>query len=101
MTKTGSMLRDKPTRSTIPMVAHDDTRRRTNSGDVSVSEAALLLDREQMPCLLIKDGEATFGIMTSGDIVKRSSPRAWNRTMSPCDRSCQTGALRRMRPNSR
>jgi len=40
-------------------------------GDVSVSEAALLLDREQIPCLLVKDTETTFGIMTSGDIVKK------------------------------
>ena len=72
MTKTGSMLRDKPTRSTIPMVAHMMTPGVVQiPGDVSVSEAALLLDREQMPCLLIKDGEATFGIMTSGDIVKK------------------------------
>ncbi len=72
MTRTGSMLRDKPTHSTTPMVAHMMTPGVVQiPGDVSVSEAALLLDREQMPCLLIKDGEATFGIMTSGDIVKK------------------------------
>lgn len=40
-------------------------------GDISVSEAALLLERERMPCLLVKDGEAMFGIMTSSDIVKK------------------------------
>ena len=36
-----------------------------------VSEAALLLDRERIPCLLVKDSDTTFGIMTSGDIVKK------------------------------
>ncbi len=40
-------------------------------GDVSVSEAALLLDREQTPCLLVKDTDTRFGIMTFSDIVKR------------------------------
>lgn len=40
-------------------------------GDVSVSEAALLLDRERMPCLLVKDSDSSFGIMTSGDIVRK------------------------------
>ena len=40
-------------------------------GDVSVSEAALLLDRERIPCLLVKDSDTAFGIMTSGDIVKK------------------------------
>ena len=40
-------------------------------GDVSVSEAALLLDRERIPCLLVKDSDTTFGIMTSGDIVRK------------------------------
>ncbi|MCE7977813.1 MAG: CBS domain-containing protein [Nitrospira sp. NTP1] len=72
MTKTGSMLRDKPTQTTTPMVAHMMTPGVVQiPGDVSVSEAASLLDREQMPCLLVKDGEAAFGIMTSGDIVKK------------------------------
>ena len=72
MTRTGSMLRDKPTHSTTPMVAHMMTPGVVQiPGDVSVSEAASLLDREQMPCLLVKDGEAAFGIMTSGDIVKK------------------------------
>jgi len=39
-------------------------------GDVSVSEAALLLEREQAPCLLVKDSDARFGVMTPHDIVK-------------------------------
>jgi predicted transcriptional regulator len=40
-------------------------------GDVSVSEAALLLEREHAPCLLVKDTEAVYGLMTPGDIVKK------------------------------
>lgn len=40
-------------------------------GDVSVSEAALLLERERMPCLLVKDSESRFGLMTPTDIVKK------------------------------
>ena len=40
-------------------------------GDVSVSEAALLLEREQAPCLLVKDTDAQFGLMTPTDIVKK------------------------------
>jgi CBS domain-containing protein len=40
-------------------------------GDVSVTEAASLLEREQMPCLLVKDTEARFGLMTPTDIVKK------------------------------
>jgi CBS domain-containing protein len=40
-------------------------------GDVSVTEAASLLAREQMPCLLVKDTESCFGLMTAGDIVKK------------------------------
>jgi CBS domain-containing protein len=40
-------------------------------GDVSVSEAALLLEREHAPCLLVKDTEAAYGLMTAGDIVKK------------------------------
>lgn len=50
---------------------HDDSGRGADPGDISVSEAALLLERERMPCLLVKDGEAMFGIMTSSDIVKK------------------------------
>jgi CBS domain-containing protein len=40
-------------------------------GDVSVSEAALLLEREQAPCLLVKDSDTRFGLMTPTDIVKK------------------------------
>ena len=40
-------------------------------GDVSVSEAALLLEREQAPCLLVKDTDTRFGLMTPTDIVKK------------------------------
>ena len=40
-------------------------------GDVSVSEAALLLEREHAPCLLVKDTDTLFGLMTPGDIVKK------------------------------
>ncbi len=40
-------------------------------GDVSVSEAALLLERERAPCLLVKETETVFGLMTPGDIVKK------------------------------
>jgi hypothetical protein len=40
-------------------------------GDVSVSEAALLLEREQAPCLLVKDTDMKFGLMTPTDIVKK------------------------------
>lgn len=40
-------------------------------GDISVSEAALLLEKEQVPCLLVKDSETRFGLMTPTDIVKK------------------------------
>jgi CBS domain-containing protein len=40
-------------------------------GDVSVTEAASLLERERMPCLLVKDTESLFGLMTPSDIVKK------------------------------
>jgi CBS domain-containing protein len=40
-------------------------------GDVSVSEAALLLEREHAPCLLVKDTDVQFGLMTPTDIVKK------------------------------
>jgi signal-transduction protein with cAMP-binding, CBS, and nucleotidyltransferase domain len=40
-------------------------------GDVSVSEAALLLEREHAPCLLVKDTDTMYGLMTAGDIVKK------------------------------
>ncbi len=38
-------------------------------GDVTVSEAALLMHKERVPCLLIKDTESSIGIMTPSDIV--------------------------------
>jgi signal-transduction protein with cAMP-binding, CBS, and nucleotidyltransferase domain len=40
-------------------------------GDISVTEAASLLEREQTPCLLVKDTESHFGLMTPADIVKK------------------------------
>lgn len=40
-------------------------------GDVSVTEAASLLEREQISCLLVKDTESCFGLMTPTDIVKK------------------------------
>lgn len=40
-------------------------------GDVTVSEAALLLERERAPCLLIKETDSQFGLMTPTDIVKK------------------------------
>jgi len=40
-------------------------------GDVSVSEAALLLERERAPCLLVKETETAFGLMTPADIVRK------------------------------
>ena len=40
-------------------------------GDVSVAEAASLLEQEHMPCLLVKDTDTRFGLMTPTDIVKK------------------------------
>ena len=40
-------------------------------GDVTVSEAALLMHKERVPCLLIKDTESSIGIMTPADIVHK------------------------------
>ena len=40
-------------------------------GDVLVSEAALLLEREHAPCLLVKETDSVFGLMTPSDIVKK------------------------------
>lgn len=66
---------DKPFKTThlIPtMVAHMMTPGVVQvPGDVSVSEAALLLEREQAPCLLVKDTDTQFGLMTPTDIVKK------------------------------
>ncbi len=72
MTKAGYMLRDKRSHHSTPMVAHMMTPGVVQvPGDVSVSEAALLLNRERIPCLLVKDSDTSFGIMTSGDIVRK------------------------------
>lgn len=55
-----------------PVVAHMMTPGVVQiPGDVSVTEAASLMEREQMPCLLIKDTESSFGLMTPTDIVKK------------------------------
>jgi CBS domain-containing protein len=66
---------NKPFKTThlIPtMVAHMMTPGVVQvPGDVSVSEAAMLLEREQTPCLLVKDTDTQFGIMTPSDIVKK------------------------------
>lgn len=66
---------DKPFKTThlIPtMVAHMMTPGVVQvPGDVSVSEAAMLLERERAPCLLIKDTDTQFGLMTPTDIVKK------------------------------
>ncbi|MGQ0811003.1 MAG: CBS domain-containing protein [Nitrospiraceae bacterium] len=40
-------------------------------GDVTVSEAALLMQKEHVPCLLVKDTDSRLGIMTPTDIVKK------------------------------
>lgn len=66
---------DKPFKTTHlihTMVAHMMTPGVVQvPGDVSVSEAALLLEREQAPCLLVKDTDTRFGLMTPADIVKK------------------------------
>lgn len=66
---------DKPFKATPliqTMVAHMMTPGIVQiPGDVSVSEAALLLEREQAPCLLVKDTDTRFGLMTPNDIVKK------------------------------
>ncbi|MEO8338868.1 MAG: CBS domain-containing protein [Nitrospirota bacterium] len=66
---------DKPFKTTYlitTMVAHMMTPGVVQvPGDVSVSEAAMLLDREQAPCLLVKDTDTQFGIMTPADIVNK------------------------------
>jgi CBS domain-containing protein len=40
-------------------------------GDITVTEAASLLEQEHMPCLLVKDTDTHFGLMTPADIVKK------------------------------
>jgi CBS domain-containing protein len=66
---------DRPFKTThlIPtMVAHMMTPGVVQvPGDVSVSEAAMLLEREHAPCLLIKDTDTQFGLMTPTDIVRK------------------------------
>ncbi len=66
---------DKPSKATtlLPtVIAHMMTPGVVQiPGDISVSEAALLLEREQAPCLLVKDTDAQFGLMTPTDIVKK------------------------------
>ena len=55
-----------------PVVAHMMTPGVVQiPGDVSVTEAASLMEREHMPCLLVKDTESCFGLMTPTDIVKK------------------------------
>ena len=62
----------KPTHLIHTMVAHMMTPGVVQvPGNVSVSEAALLLEREQAPCLLVKDTDTRFGLMTPTDIVKK------------------------------
>jgi len=62
----------KATHLTHTMVAHMMTPGVVQvPGDVSVSEAALLLEREHAPCLLVKDTDTRFGLMTPTDIVKK------------------------------
>jgi CBS domain-containing protein len=62
----------KTTHLTHTMVAHMMTPGVVQvPGDVSVSEAALLLEREHAPCLLVKDTDTRFGLMTPTDIVKK------------------------------
>ncbi|MBM4125961.1 MAG: CBS domain-containing protein [Nitrospira sp.] len=71
------MSSDEKTRPTPaihqnPVVAHMMTPGVVQiPGDVSVTEAASLLEREQTPCLLVKDTESSFGLMTPTDIVKK------------------------------
>lgn len=40
-------------------------------GDVSVGEAARLMHKEHVPCLLIKDTDTNVGIVTHADIVRK------------------------------
>ena len=40
-------------------------------GDITVAKAAFLMQKEQAPCLLVKDSDARVGIMTYTDIVKK------------------------------
>lgn len=40
-------------------------------GDITVAKAAFLMQKEQMPCLLVKDTDGQVGILTYTDIVKK------------------------------
>ena len=62
----------KPSHYEVTLVSHMMTPGVVQiPGDVSVTEAASLLERERMPCLLVKDTESRFGLMTPTDIVKK------------------------------
>lgn len=40
-------------------------------GDITVAKAAFLMQKEQIPCLLVKDTDGRIGIITYTDIVKK------------------------------
>lgn len=40
-------------------------------GDITVAKAAFLMQKEQIPCLLVKDTDGRIGIVTYTDIVKK------------------------------
>ncbi len=40
-------------------------------GDITVAKAAFLMQKEQIPCLLVKDTDGQVGILTYTDIVKK------------------------------
>ncbi len=40
-------------------------------GDLTVAKAAFLMQKEQMPCLLVKDADGGVGVLTYTDIVKK------------------------------
>ena len=72
MMKAANMLRGTTSNFGTSLVAHMMTPGVVQiPGDVSVSEAAILMDRERIPCLLVKDNDARYGIMTPADIVKK------------------------------
>ncbi len=69
---TNSNQQGRPTDNQSTVVAHMMTPGVVQiPGDVTVTEAASLLEREQMPCLLVKDSDTRFGLMTPADIVKK------------------------------
>ncbi len=71
MTKAGNRSRRPAADHCSSLVSHMMTPGVVQiPGDVSVSEAASLLEKEQVPCLLVKDTETCFGLMTPADIVK-------------------------------